>query len=147
MASQVYNDFKRASAAAEIDLDAGGDDIRIKLVMGLTTVDTENDGIVNLADFTTIDEMDGANYAVKALANELVRVDDANDRAEFDADPVTYTALGNGTSDVVGVLLYKHVATDADHVAIAFIEFAVPQSPGGSDFVITWNAEGILNLS
>lgn len=148
MASQVYNEFKRASAAGEIDLDATGDDIRIQLVMTDSTCDTENDGIVNIVDFTTLDEMDGANYVVKALTGEVVNKDDANDRAEFDADDVTYTALGNGARNILGILLYKFVdGTDANDLVIAFIEFAVSQAPGGSDFIITWNAEGILQLA
>lgn len=146
MASVVLNEFKRASAAAEIDLNA--DDMRILLLMSNTTADTQNDGVVNLADYTTLDEMDGANYVVKALANEAVNKDDANDRAEFDADDVTYTALGDGTRAVQGVELYKHVdGTDANDLACAFIQFSTNQNPGGSDFSIQWSAEGILQLS
>ena len=38
--SVIYNEFKRASAAAEIDLNA--DDIRAILVMANTTAGTEN---------------------------------------------------------------------------------------------------------
>lgn len=146
MASVIYNEFKRANAAGEIDLNA--DDIRIQLVMTNTTCDTENDAVVNIADFTTLDEMDGTNYVVKALANEAVNKDDTNDRAEFDADDVTYTALGNGTRAVQGALVYKHVdGTDANDLVIAFIEFSSTQNPGGSDFTISWDAEGILQLT
>ena len=60
MASLIYNEFKRANMAGEIDLNA--DDIRVALVMTNTTVDTENDGMVNVDDFATLDECDGANY-------------------------------------------------------------------------------------
>lgn len=145
MASVIYNEFKRGSAAGEIDLNA--DDIRVALLMTNTTADTENDGVNFVADFTTLDEMDGANYVRKALANEAVNKDDANDRAEFDADDVTWTALGNGTRAVQGALVYKHVTNDADSIPIAFIEFAATQNPGGSDFTIQWDAEGLLNLT
>lgn len=145
MASLVYNEFKRANAAGEIDLNA--DDIRIALVMTNTTVDTENDGITTVSGFTTLDEMDGANYARAALANEAVNKDDGNDRAEFDADDVTFSLLGNGTREVQGALVYKHVTNDADSIPIAFIEFATTQNPGGSDFTIQWDAEGILQLA
>jgi len=146
MASQIYNEFKRASAAGEIDLNA--DDIRVALLMTNTTAGTENDGIVFVADFTTLDESTGAaNYVRKALANEAVNKDDANDRAEFDADDVTWTALGNDVRQLAGALVYKHVTVDADSPVIGWIEFATPQSPGGGDFTITWNAEGILQLT
>lgn len=145
MPSVVYNEFKRASAAGEIDLDA--DDIRIALMMTNTTVDTENSGITTLSDFTALDEDDGANYVRKVLASEAVNKDDANNRAEFDADDVTWTALGNGTRAIQGVLVYKHVTDDTDSIPIAFVDFAADQNPGGSNFTISWNAEGILQLA
>lgn len=145
MPSVIYNEFKRAIAAGEMDLDA--DDIRAILVMDTTTVDTENDGIVFVADFTTLAETAGANYVRKALANQAVNKDDANDRAEFDADDVVWSALGNGATPLQGVLLYKHVTVDADSRVIAFIEFATVQSPGDSNFTVAWDPEGILNLT
>lgn len=134
MASFVFNEFKRASAAGEIDLD--DDDIRVALMMTNTTVDTENDGIVNLDDFATLDEFDGANYVRKALANEAVAKDDGDDRAEFSADNVTWTALGAGTRDIAGVLVYYHNTDDASSVPIAWIEFSA--TPDGNDFTIKW---------
>jgi len=146
MASVVYNEFKRANAAAEIDLNA--DDIRIRLLMSNTTADTENDAIVNIVDLTTVDVCDGANYVDKALANEAVNKDDGNDRAEFDADDVTWTALGVGTRTTVGVLIYKYVdGTDANDLVIAYVEFASAVTHDGTDFTIQWNAEGILQLA
>jgi len=92
--------------------------------------------------------MDGANYVDKALANEAVNKDDANDRAEHDADDVTWTALGNGTRAMQGISHYKFVdGTNANDLPNAFIEFAANQNPGGSDFTIQWSAEGILQFS
>lgn len=146
MSTHLFNEFKRANAAGEIDLNA--DDIRVRMAMSNTTMDTENDGIVNIADFTTPDVMDGANYVDKALANEAVNKDDANDRAEFDADDVTWAALGTGTRGALGVLIYKYVdGTDANDLVIAWIEFSAEQNPGGSDFTLQWDAEGILQLA
>lgn len=148
MASQVYNEFKRASAAAEMDLDAGGDDIRVRLEMNLTTMDTENDGKVNIADFTTKDICDGANYVDKALESEVITKDDPNDRAEFDATDVTWTALGAGTRATVGALIYKYVdGTEANDLIIAWVEFASPVTHDGTDFTIQWNVEGILQFA
>ena len=145
MASVVYNKFKQRSAAAEIDLDA--DDIRLRLCMNTTTCDTENDGIEDLADFTLIDVCDGANSVDKALASEAVNLDDGNDRAEFDADDVTWTALGVGTRTTAGVLVYKYVdGTDANDLPIAYVEFSGAVTHDGTDFAIQWNAEGILQL-
>ena len=145
MASLVYNEFKRANAAGEIDLNAH--DIRCALLMTNTTADTENDGIVNVDDFTTLDEFDGSGYSRQALTNEAVNKDDANDRAEFDADDVAFGALGAGTRAVQGVLLYKHVTNDSDSVVIAFIQFSSNKTMDGSAFTVTWDAQGILQLA
>jgi hypothetical protein len=151
MASKVYNKFKQRNAAAEIDLNA--DPIWIALLMSNTTADTDNDGDSNVGDLTTLDECDGANYVRKELGSLAVNLDDANDRAEFDAADVTWTALGNGTRQIVGVLIYKDAdddgdpADDANNPLIAWIEFASPVNPGGADFTIQWNAEGILQLA
>jgi hypothetical protein len=145
MPSVVYNEFKRANAAGEIDLNA--DDIRVALVMTNSTCPTQNDGVTTLSGFTTVDEMNGANYARKALANEAVNKDDANDRAEFDADDVVWTSLGAGTRSIAGVLVYKHVTNDADSIPIAYLEFPSPVVADGNNFTITWHAEGILQLA
>ncbi len=144
MASVIYNEFKRANAAGEIDLNA--DDIRVALLMNTTTADTQNDGMINLNDFTTLGEHGTAGR--KALANEAVNKDDANDRAEFDADDVTWTSLAAGANPVQGVLVYKHVdGTDANDLVIAFIDFGADKNPDGSDFTVQWDAEGILQLT
>lgn len=142
MASVKYNEFKQKCAAAYLV----GEDIRVRLVMGNTTCDTENSAIAFLDDFTTIDVCDGANYVDKALANEAVNKDDANSRAEFDADNPTWTALEVGTRTTVGVLVYKFVTNDADSVPISYIEFASAVTHDGTNFVIQWNAEGILQF-
>jgi len=145
MASVIYNEFKRASAAGEIDLNA--DDIRVALVMSNTTCDTENAGITVLSDFTTLDECDGANYVRKALDSEAVNKDDANNRAEFDATDVTWTALGASTRTVPGALVFKFVSDDDDSIPIAYVELPTALTPDGSNFLLQWNAEGILNLT
>jgi hypothetical protein len=145
MANFIYNEAKRAFAEGEIDL--GADDIRVLLVMSNTTADTEDDK--NTIDgFTTLDEYDGANYARKALANEVVNEDAANDRAEFDADDVTWSALGAGTRQCQAAIVYKHVNDDSDSVPIAFIDTGgFPFDGNGGDVTFQWNAEGIVQFT
>lgn len=147
MSSTVFNEFKRANAAGEIDLN--GDDIRAILVMTNTTADTENDAIVYVDDLTTLDESDATGYARQALANEAVNKDDANDRAEFDADDISFAGLsGDATRDYQGVVLYKHVTNDTDSPIIAFVEFSnQPLSKQASQVDVPWDAEGILQLA
>lgn len=151
MASRVYNSFKQLSAKGTIDLDTHN--IWVALLMTNTTADTENDSKEHIGQLTTLDECDGANYVRKALGSKAVNLDDGNDRAEFDAADVTWSALGNGTRAIQGVLVYVDTdndgasADDASNDIIAWIEFAATQNPGGGDFTVSWNAEGILQLA
>jgi len=141
MATHMFNEAIRGIMAGEIDLNAH--DIRVALLMTDTDADTANDGILTVDDLA-LDECDGANYVRKALANEAVNKDDANDRAEFDADDVVWTALGNGTRQIQGALVYKHITDDTDSIPIAWIEYGSTVNPGGGDHTISWNAEGIV---
>lgn len=139
MASTVKNIAKGRTWSGDMDLNA--DDMRLILCMTNTTADTDVD-----ADNTsgyTLDEMDGANYARQNLANEAVNVDDANDRAEFDADDVQIASLGNGTRQMQGALIHEFITNDAGSFPFVFVEFAATINPGGSTFTIAWNAEGI----
>jgi len=145
MASFVYNEFKRAIAAGEIDLDA--DTISVRLVMSTTTVDTENDGVATLSDFGNIVKCDGANYVDKILADKTVTKVDGSDLAKFDATDVTWTALGVGGATTQGALLYKAIGSDSEDIPIAFIEFASAVTHDGSDFTIQWSTSGILTLT
>jgi len=145
MATHVFNKAKQSLLNGTIDLDT--DDIRIALLSTNTTADTDNDGIEFVGDIVTLDEFDGANYVRKALATEAVNLDDPNDRAEFDADDVTFTALGAGTRSVLGILVYKHVTNDTDSPVIAFLEYAAAKTPDSSDFVVQWDAEGIIQAA
>lgn len=137
--SNIKNIAKGRTWSGDMDLNA--DDMRLVLCMTNTTADTDVD-----ADNTgtyTLDEMDGANYARQALANEAVNVDDTNDRAEFDADDVVINSLGNGTRQMQGFLIHEHITNDAGSFPFCWGDFSSTINPGGSNFTIAWNAEGI----
>lgn len=143
--SIAYTNAKRALLAGEINF--ATDDIRVALVMTNTTADTEAD-VATMGGFSTLDEMDGAGYARQALTGEAVAADNANDRGEFDANNVTFAGVSAGTRQVAGIVLYRHVTNDADSVPIAFIDSGgFPFTANGGDIVVTWNAEGILQLT
>jgi hypothetical protein len=145
MVSLVNNYFKERVAEGTIDLDT--DTLKILLVDTTTTADTEAN-IQTLSGYGTLGEFDGANYEVKTISVTSSAVDTGNDRYELDGSDVTYTALGVGTNNVQGVLLYKHVdGTDANDQPIAFIEFSSNLTPDGSDVTIAWDSEGILHLT
>lgn len=121
-------------------------DIRFALLMTNTTADTENDGIAFVDDLATLDESNGANYVRKAAASETFTKDDTNDRSELDVADVTWTALGDGDRGLAGILYYAHVTNDSDSVPLWWEEFGSEQDPGGANFSMTINAEGLLQL-
>ncbi len=144
--SFVYTPAKTALLNGDLDLAA--DDIRVALVMEGTTADTEEDTALMNA-FSTLDEYDGSAYVRKALASEAVNEDTANDRGEFDADDVTWSALGAGATPVEGALIYKHVTNDTDSIPLFFITTGgIDGFQGnGSDFTIQWNLQGIAQAT
>jgi hypothetical protein len=145
MASNVKNIAKSRLMSADMDLDEAGDDMRLILCMTNTTADTDID-LDNTSGYT-LDEMDGANYARKTMNTQAVSTDDVNDRAEFDADDVSWTALGNGTRQVQGALIHEFITNDAGSFPLCWVEFAATVNPGGATFTIQWNAEGIVQLA
>jgi hypothetical protein len=145
MPSQVHTVGKHGIASSSIDLEA--DDVRAALLMTNTTAHIETGaGIDSIIDFTTLDEFDGGSYNREALTGRSVAVDTINKRAEFKADNLVFAAITEGTRKILGVLLYKHVTTDADHIPIAFIQFAVVQLPDETDFTVTWANGVVLQL-
>jgi hypothetical protein len=145
MASFWYTYAKSKIMSGDIDLDT--DSIRAALVMTNTTCDTEEDKQLMNA-FTTLDEMDGANYVRKVLASTAVAADEANDRGEFDADDVTWSSLGAGTREIAALVIYKHVTDDTDSIPIAYMystDFPFPAV--GATIIVQWDAEGILQVA
>lgn len=146
MASVLYNIFK--SDVMKGDCDLNGDTFKADLLMTNTTCDTENDGIATNNDFTTEDICDGANYVTKTLSTLAVTQVDASDLAKWTADNLTWTALGAGTRQIQGILIYRNVTNFADSVPVAFIQFASNKTADGSDFTVAWDStNGILYLT
>jgi len=141
--SNVKNIAKSRMMGGDMDLNA--DDMRLILCMTNTTADTDID-TDNTSGFT-LDEMDGTNYARQALVAEAVNLDDPNDRAEFDADDVVINSLGNGTRQMQGFLIHEFITNDAGSFPLCWGDFSSTINPGGSNFTIAWNAEGIVQLS
>lgn len=139
--SFVYTRAKRDIFNADIDFNLPHD-FRIILVDNTTTADTEEDA-ATISAFTTLGELSGAGYVRKALANEVVNEDTVNNRAEFDADDITWTGIDAGTAQAM--ILYKHVTNDTDSIPIAYIDTGgFPINTNGGDLTVQWNAEGIL---
>lgn len=145
MADFCYTRAKRDIALGDIHFDT--DDMRVLLVMTNTTTDTEEDKTF-IDQFTTLDEFDGAGYSRGALGNEAVNEDTTNDRAEFDADNLTFSSISAGTRNIQAAVVYKHVSNDTDSVPVLFIDSGgFPFTANGGDLVLSWNAEGIAQIT
>lgn len=143
MASNVKNIAKSRMMSGDMDLNS--DDLRLFLCMTSTTFDTDVD-TDNTGSYT-LDEMDGSGYVRQNLANEAVNVDDGNDRAEFSADPVVFAAMSNGARQIQGAGIHEFITNDAGSFPLCWVEFTSTINPGGSVLTITWNAEGIVQLT
>lgn len=139
--ASLFNNYAKGRFA-DGTFDWNTDDIRILLVDSTTTCDTEPN-VTSLSGYATLGELSGTGYVRKALVNEAVNVDTSNNRAELDADDITWTGLNAGTA--VGFLIYKHVdGTLANDQPIAYSEFATPFISNGGNFTITVDVEGLL---
>jgi hypothetical protein len=151
MASIVYNTAKQLMADGTIDLDTNT--IKVMLVTSTYTPDKDHDYVDAGGASDPCDaEIDVTGYTRgfngagrKTLASADVTTDKTNDRAEFDATDVTWTALGSGAT-IAGAILIKEGTSDADSRLIAYIDLTDTATNGG-DITIQWNAEGILQLA
>lgn len=146
MASLTQNNFYRALAEGEIDW--ANDDIRAALLMTNTSADTE-DEVTLMNGFTTLDECDATGYSRIDMAGLAVNQDNPNNRAELDANDLSFTGLGgDATRNYQGVLIYKHVTNDTDSIPLFFIEFTnQPIAKEASQVDVPWDAEGIAQIS
>ncbi|MEO0629344.1 MAG: hypothetical protein AAFY46_01285 [Planctomycetota bacterium] len=143
--THTYNHAKHLLATGALNLATA--DLRVALVMTNTTADTELD-VTSLAGFSTLDEMDGANYARQAFAGEALTKDAANNRTELDADDPVFASLGAGTRQVAGALVYQHVdGTPANDIPIAYYNGGgYPFDATGSDVTCQIDAQGFLQV-
>lgn len=121
-------------------------DYRARLLMTNTTADTENNK-ATLSAYTALDSFDGSGASSVALTSEAVNVDSGNNSVELDADDVAFGALGNGTRQIQGCIIYDFNTNDADSVPFLFIEFSSTINPGGATVTIQWDAEGIAQFA
>lgn len=147
MTNRIFNIAKLSlvTGVAGIKLDG---DIRMLLCMTNNTVDTENDGIGVLDDFTNLDEFDGSGYARLALstATPAVAIDTARDSVKWScaAHPV-FPTLSAGTRSVAGVLYYVNIlADDAQSVPLLYAPYTTPRVPDGANFTIELPSDKVI---
>jgi hypothetical protein len=139
----VYNTFKRRLALGQIDLGSGGHEIKIILVTG-HTLDLDNDEVY--ADVAG-DEVSGDGYTEggKALTGQSVTQDNVNDRAVWNGNNVTWTALDVTTPNYA-------IAYDSEGdpspppsppYGLLLMAWEVSLDSDGRDYTLNWDDLGI----
>ena len=132
MASLIYNNAKMLIGNGTLNWTSGT--YRIALVTSTYTPDIDNHVYVS----SITNELTGGNYVRKDTTNRTITVDSANDRADYKADNITWTAINAGT--VGAAILYKFNTNDADSQLIAYIDLTDTVTNGG-DFTIKWEGQ------
>lgn len=156
MAAFVYNTAARDMWSDVVDL--LNDTIKVGLSSSTHVPNRDNEFLDEAGADDFVDgELSGTGYTGgfggsgrKILASKTIVVDLVNDRAEFDAADLTgasgWQGINAGTAAQATVL--KELTTDADSKTIANIDSGgFPITTNGGDLGISWNAEGVIQLS
>jgi len=124
-----------------IDLDTD----TIKLMLVTSTYAPNVDTHTKRSDVTN--EITGTGYTAGGvtLANKTVTVNNTTNTGVFDADDIT---ISTATITARGAVLYKSRggASSADEI-ICYLDFGSDITSTNSDFIIQFNASGILTTS
>lgn len=155
MAEFFYNIYKeKLWHGATTEIDIINDEICILALM----VDDEDTDELNVDTLLagTADEVDSTGYVGSfegadrlTLTTPVITVDQASDRAEFDCDDLTWSAISqNAAEEWVAFIVFNELTNDAGSILIAHLEPAgVPLTPNGSDIKITIDGEGLLHIT
>ncbi len=143
MARVIFNRFKLALLQKEIDFDTAA--FMVMLVASGYTPD--KDLHEDRADVTN--EHSDASYTAggNAVGSVAATQDDVDDEGVVDGNDVVFSNLDG--SDFAAYVLYLSTGVAANDLLIMYDDTPteLPVTPNGTDFTITWAAEGILNLN
>lgn len=152
MASFVYN--KAAQEIADGTVDLLNDTIKTMLVTSAYTPNRD-DLVVDAggANDALDAEISVSGYTGgwggsgrKALTGKTLTTDNTNDRAEFDADNLTWSTLGTGATIAAMIVIKEGGANDTTSRLIAYLDVTDTPTNGG-DVTFTFDAEGIIQFS
>lgn len=125
----MYNRGKVQNAS--FDWDDGAQTFRVLLVTSSYTPNVDHDFVSDVV----ANEATGTGYVRKDVTGRSVTIDDTNDRADHDANNITWTAL---TSAFRYAIVYRLVTNDADSPVLCYFDLGA-QSVTAQDFTIKWN--------
>jgi len=137
MANQVYNHFKMHVLSGDIDLSTAT--MYMMLCSGSYTFSHNHEVTGDITN-----EITSSNYdrGGKLIPNTAILIDSVDNEAVLSGDNMTYSGL---TSTLEYGVIWVSGASASTRYLVGQIDFG-SQSLTNSDFVVSWNSEGIYNL-
>lgn len=141
MASGVYNQFKYELMNKVMDLDSGGDTVKVALLDNSHAFDADDDGWASVS----ANEASGTGYTAggQALSGQATSVDDTDDEGVWDATDIAWTTA---TITAYHAVIYDDTPTSPADPLICSIDFGGAKTATAGTFTIAWAAEGIINI-
>ena len=140
--SKAYINLAKALFNKEVDWDT--DDIKVMLV---SSAYTPNQDTHDYVDDVSAYEVTGTAYTAggQSLASKTVTLDQANNVLILDAADVTWA---NSTITARYAVIYNNSgATAGQKALIGYIDLVSDQASNNGNFVIEWDATGIVRLN
>ena len=140
------------------NIDYANDTIKVALLKATTEYSPDQAAHEFVGDVldggTTGAEFDDTNYSRKVLGSLSVTEDNTDHEGVWDAGDVTWSSLG-GSQSIEAILIYKQVGGDdtspGDDPILRILddseEADLELPTNGGDVTISWNSEGIVNIS
>ena len=144
----LYNAFKLNLLNGKFNLANGGDDVIVTLHTGYTP-DIDAHTIWGDTGVSTTEYGTGSGYTAggKTLANQATAQDNTNDLANYDADDVTWTALGALTPATPShAILWDDTQASPVDPLMCYYELGATATNGG-DYKLQWHVNGILRVT
>lgn len=137
MASLIFHNAALEFMQADIDLE--NDTLKAMLVDVAPSADDV------FASGPAANEYDGS-YTRPTLATIALTDDDGNNWAKFASATITFSSVGAGSGNAVGLVIYKNVTTDADSPVICYCEFTASIMGNGGDITVACPTNGWLTI-
>ena len=140
--SKAYGNLPKAAFNKELDWDS--DDIRVMLV---SSAYTPNQDTHDYLDDVSAFEVNGTGYTAggSALTSKTSTYDPATNTIVLDAADVTWA---NSTITARYAVIYNNTgANAASKPLVAYVDLVSDQASNAGNFVIEWDAAGILRLT
>lgn len=140
--SKAYTTLARALFNKELDWDT--DDVKVML---LSSAYTPNQDTHDYLDDISTYEVTGTGYTAggQSLATKTATLDTANNVLILDAADVTWAS--STITARYAVLYNNSPATAATKPLVGYIDLVSDQASNAGNFVIEWDASGILRLN